>query len=124
VNVKDRIESEQLTQTETIDVNTGSTRSRGVELESHYDLLRRFSTIESNLHLDAFANASLLDARFTSSTIPGQTGKIPAYAPHGVFKAGITAREDAGYKVSLVVDTVGSQYFQDSDRSIGSTPAH
>jgi Fe(3+) dicitrate transport protein len=124
VNVKDRIESEHLTQTETIDVNTGNTRSRGVELEGHYDLLRRFSTIASNLHLDAFANASLLDARFTSSIIPGQTGKIPAYAPHGVFKAGITAREDNHYKVSLVVDTVGSQYFQDSDLPIGSTPAH
>jgi Fe(3+) dicitrate transport protein len=124
VNVKDRIESEHLTQTETIDVNTGNTRSRGVELEGHYDLLRRFSTIASNLHLDAFANASLLDARFTSSIIPRQTGKIPAYAPHGVFKAGITAREDDHYKVSLVVDTVGSQYFQDSDLPIGSTPAH
>jgi Fe(3+) dicitrate transport protein len=124
VNVKDRIESEHLTQTETIDVNTGNTRSRGVELEGHYDLFRLFSTIASNLHLDAFANASLLDARFTSSIVPGQTGKIPAYAPHGVFKAGITAREDDRYKVSLAVDTVGSQYFQDSDQPIGSTPAH
>jgi len=124
VNVKDRIESEQLSQTETIDVNTGNTRSRGVELEGHYDLLRLFSTIASNVHLDAFANASLLDARFTSSIVPGQTGKIPAYAPHGVFKAGLTAREDDRFKISLVVDTVGSQYFQDSDQSIGSTPAH
>jgi Fe(3+) dicitrate transport protein len=124
VNVKDRIESQQLTQTETIDVNTGNTRSRGIELEAHYDLLRLLSTIGSNIHLDAFANASLLDARFTSSIVPGQTGKIPAYAPHGVFKAGITAREDDRYKVSLVANTVGSQYFQDSDRSIGSTPAH
>ena len=124
VNVKDRIESQQLTQTETIDVNTGNTRSRGIELEAHYDLLRLFSTFGSNSHLDAFANASLLDARFTNSIVPGQTGKIPAYAPHGVFKAGITAREDDRYKVSLVVNTVGSQYFQDSDKPIGSTPAH
>jgi Fe(3+) dicitrate transport protein len=124
VNVKDRIESQQLTQTETIDVNTGNTRSRGIELEAHYDLLRLFSTIGSNMHLDAFANASLLDARFTSSIVPGQTGKTPAYVPHGVFKAGITAREDDRYKVSLVANTVGSQFFQDSDRSIGSTPAH
>ena len=124
VNVKDRIESQQLTQTETIDVNTGNTRSRGIELEGHYDLLRLFSTFGSNSHLDAFANASLLDARFTNSIVPGQTGKIPAYAPHGVFKAGITARLDDRYKVSLVVNTVGSQYFQDSDKPIGSTPAH
>ena len=124
VNVKDRIESQQLTQTETIDVNTGNTRSRGVELDGHYDLLRLFTSIESSMHLDAFANASLLDARFTSSIVPGQTGKIPAYAPHGVFKTGLTAREDGLYKVSLVIDTVGSQFFQDSDRSLGSTPAH
>ena len=124
VNVKDRIESEQLTQTETVDVNTGDTRSRGMELEGYYDVFRLVSTIDSSVHLDVFANASLLDARFTSSMIPGQTGKIPAYAPHGVFKAGITAREDNNYKISLVIDTVGSQYFQDSDQSIGSTPAH
>jgi Fe(3+) dicitrate transport protein len=124
VNVKDRIESQQLTQTETIDVNTGNTRSRGLEFEGHYDLLRLSSSVASSLHLDAFANASLLDARFTNSIIPGQTGKIPAYAPHGVFKAGITAREDGHYKISLLLDTVGSQFFQDSDRSIGSTAAH
>jgi Fe(3+) dicitrate transport protein len=124
VNVKDRIESEQLSQIETIDVNTGNTRSRGVEFEGSYDLLRLSSTIDSSAHLDVFANASLLDARFTSSIVPGQSGKIPAYAPHGVFKAGITAREDGWYKISLLADTVGSQYFQDSDESIGSTPAH
>jgi Fe(3+) dicitrate transport protein len=124
VNVKDRIESQQLTQTETIDVNTGNTRSRGVELEGHYDLLRLFSGSASNVHLDAFANASLLDARFTSSIVPGQTGKIPAYAPHGVFKTGLTARQDGLYKISLIVDTVGSQFFQDSDKALASTPAH
>jgi Fe(3+) dicitrate transport protein len=124
VSVKDRLESQHLTQTETIDVNTGDTRSRGVEMEGHYDVFRLFPTIASNLHLDAFANASWLDARFTSSSIPGQTGKTPAYAPHGVFKAGITAREDNYYKVSLVLNTVGSQYFQDSNQPIASTPAH
>ena len=124
VNVKDRIESQQLTQTETIDVNTGNTRSRGMEFDAHYDVLRLFSSMASSLHLDLFANASLLDARFTNSIIPGQAGKIPAYAPHGVFKAGITAREDDHYKISLLVNTVGSQFFQDSDRAIGSTPAH
>jgi Fe(3+) dicitrate transport protein len=124
VNVKDRIESQHLTPTETIDVNTGNTRSRGVELEGHYDLFRLFSSIAANVHLDAFANASLLDAHFTSSIVPGQAGKIPAYAPHGVFKTGLTAREDGLYKISLIVDTVGSQFFQDSNQPLGSTPAH
>ncbi len=123
VNVKDRIESEQLTQTETINVNTGNTRSRGVELEGHYDLLRLWANADSNVHLDAFANVSLLDARFTNSIIPGQAGKVPAYAPRGVFKAGLTARQDNLYKVSLIVDTVGSQFFQDSDKPVGTTPA-
>ncbi len=104
-------------------MNTGNTRSRGVELEGHYDLLRLWANADSNVHLDAFANVSLLDARFTSSIIPGQAGKVPAYAPHGVFKAGLTARQDNLYKVSLIVDTVGSQFFQDSDKPVGTTPA-
>ena len=124
VNVKDRLESQQFSNTETVDVNTGNTRSRGVELEGHYDLLRLWSSPDSTTHLETFANASLLDARFTSSIIPGQTGKIPAYAPHGVFKAGLTARQDGLYKISLVGVAVGSQFFQDSDTSLGSTPAH
>jgi Fe(3+) dicitrate transport protein len=71
-----------------------------------------------------FANASFLDARFTSSSVPGQTGKTPAYAPDYVLKAGVTLRQDRIYKVSLVADSVASQYFQDSDLGVGSTPAH
>ena len=109
VNVRDRIESQQLTQTATIDVNTGNTRSRGVELEGHYDLLRLWPDMNSNLHLEAFANASLLDARFTSSIIPGQAGRIPAYAPHGVFKAGLTARESGIHRIRLMFDHLALQ---------------
>ena len=123
VNVRNRIESQNITPTETIDVNTGDTRSRGVELESSYDLLRLAPEISGTEHLEVFANASLLNATFTSSIIPGQTGRTPAYAPHYVFKSGITLRRDQVYKASLVLDAVGSQYFQDSDVAIGSTPA-
>lgn len=123
VNVKNRIESETFSQTETIDVNTGNTRSRGVEMETSYDVLRLASAVSGTQHLDLFANASLLDATFTGSIIPGQTGKTPAYAPHYVLKAGATLRRDQLYKVSLVVDAVGAQYFQDSDTPVGSTPA-
>jgi Fe(3+) dicitrate transport protein len=70
-----------------------------------------------------FANASLLNARFTSSALPNQTGKTPAYAPDYVVKAGATLSRDAHYKVSLVVDSVASQFFQDSNLPIASTPA-
>jgi Fe(3+) dicitrate transport protein len=123
VDVKNRIESESITPTETIDVNTGNTRSRGVELESSYDLLRLAPALSPAEHLDVFANASLLDATFTGSIIPGQTGKTPAYAPHYVFKTGVTLRRDQVYKVSLVLDSVGAQYFQDSDTPAAGTPA-
>src|SRR5205823_4332527 len=67
VNVHDRIEAQKYSTTTTIDVNTGDTRSRGVELEGSYDVLRWWSDSASNRHVDVFANASYLDARFTSS---------------------------------------------------------
>jgi Fe(3+) dicitrate transport protein len=122
VNVRDRIESRQITQTETLDVNTGDTRSRGAELEGSYDLLQLWPRTAAT-HVTVFANASFLDARFTRSSVPGQSGKTPAYAPDYVLKAGITVRHDGIYKVSLVADSVASQYFQDSDLGVGSTPA-
>jgi Fe(3+) dicitrate transport protein len=123
VNVHDRIEAQKLTQTATIDVNTGNTRSRGVELEGSYDVLRWWPDSPSDKHVDVFANASYLNARFTSSSLPNQAGKTPAYAPDYVLKAGVTLRQDRRYKLSLVVDSVGSQYFQDSNLPIGTTPA-
>lgn len=123
VNVHDRIEAQQLTQAATIDVNTGNTRSRGVELESSYNVLRWWPDGPSDKHFDVFANGSYLNARFTSSRVPNQTGKTPAYAPDYVLKAGVTLRQDRRYKVSLVVDSVGSQFFQDSNLAIGTTPA-
>jgi Fe(3+) dicitrate transport protein len=134
VNVHHRIEARQftvtetidgrlVTQTETIDVNTGDTRSRGVELEGSYDMLRLWSTGPADRHVDVFANASYLNARFTNSQIANQVGKTPAYAPDYVVKAGVTLREDRLYKLSLVVDSVASQFFQDSNLAIGKTPA-
>jgi Fe(3+) dicitrate transport protein len=120
VEVKNRIESEQVSYLETIDVNTGSTRNRGAELEGSYDLLQLTSTSATSEHLSLFANGSLLDAHFTSSIIAGQVGKIPAYAPHYVLKTGLIWREDSRYKVSLFLDTVGSEYFQDSDEPVSS----
>jgi len=123
VNVRDRIESRSYSLIETIDVNTGDTRNRGVEAETSYDLLRLWADSAATQHFSVFANASYLDARFTASGLPNQVGKVPAYAPDYVLKAGVTLRRDGFYKASLVVDSVGKQYFQDSDQSLGTTPA-
>jgi Fe(3+) dicitrate transport protein len=114
VDVKNRIESQAISLTETIDVNTGSTRNRGAEFETSYDLLRWWSKSASTEHLSVFV---------TESSITGQVGKIPAYSPNYVLKAGLVWREDRGYKVSLMLNSVGSEFFQDSDEPIGSTPA-
>jgi Fe(3+) dicitrate transport protein len=123
VNVHDRIEAQmgldpRTQAVATVDKNTGNTRSRGIELEGWYDLLRLWSDAPEHRHVDVFANATYLNARFTSSNIAGQVGKTPAYAPDYVFKTGITLREDKLYKLSLVVDSVASQFFQDSNLPI------
>ena len=123
VNVHDRIEAQmaldpQTQAIATVDKNTGNTRSRGVELEGWYDLLRLWPGSPEHRHIDVFANATYLNARFTSSNNPSQVGKTPAYAPDYVFKAGITLRQDKLYKASLIVDSVASQFFQDSNLPI------
>ncbi|HVS76018.1 MAG TPA: TonB-dependent receptor, partial [Steroidobacteraceae bacterium] len=123
VNVRNRIESEQLTPTASINVNTGDTRSRGVEAEGSYDLLRLWPAAPDGEHLTLFANASYLNARFTSSIIPGQAGKTPAYAPSYVVKSGLTFAQGPSLKLSLLIDAVGSQYIQDSNTPVGTTPA-
>jgi len=122
VNVKNRIESQALTPTVTIDVNTGSTRNRGIEAEGSYDLLR-WTAKGTDAHLSLFANASYLNARFTQS-IKGLAGDTPAYSPHYILKAGINLYALNQYKASLIVDSVARQFFQDTDLSLGTTPAH
>ncbi len=118
VDVKNSIETLPLTPTESISVNTGDQRSRGVEAETSYDLFQLLPAAPAGAHLAAFANASLLNAVYTSSITAGQAGKTPPYAPHYVLKGGLTLSEAPGLKLSLVVDAVGSQYFQASDAGI------
>ena len=122
VNVRNRIESEQISQTQSIDVNTGNTRSRGIEGEGSYDLLQLWPAAPDGEHLTAFINASYLNATFTSSIIANQTGKTPAYSPRYVVKGGLTWTEAPGLKLSLIVDAVGSQFFQDSNVPVGAGP--
>ncbi len=48
VNVRNRIESEAITQTEPIDVDTGDTRSRSVEAEGSVDVLPASAQLRSS----------------------------------------------------------------------------
>jgi Fe(3+) dicitrate transport protein len=118
VNVKNSLESLALTPTQSVDINTGSERSRGVEAETSYDLLQLWPAAPDGEHLTVFANGSLLNAEFTNSITLAQTGKTPPYAPHYVLKGGLTLSAAPGLKLSLIVDAVGAQYFQASDAGI------
>ncbi|MDE2448314.1 MAG: TonB-dependent receptor [Gammaproteobacteria bacterium] len=118
VNVKNSIETLPITPTQSIDVNTGDERVRGVEAETSYDLLQLWPSAPDGEHLTVFANGSYLKAEYTSSITFGQAGKTPPYAPHYVLKGGMTLRAEPGLKLSLIVDAVGPQYFQASDAGI------
>ena len=111
IEVHDRVETLALSPIEIIAHVTGDTRERGFEGEIAYDLIAR----PGAGRLRAFANLSLLDARFTSSATPGQIGKVPAYAPHVLARYGLTWRGSKRYEASLTALSVGSQYWQDSD---------
>jgi Fe(3+) dicitrate transport protein len=117
IDFRNRIETQRLNATDVINVNTGDTRHRGVEGEISYDLLARSRRAE---HLTLFASASLLDARFVASNNPAQVGRIPAYAPRSVVKAGLTWRRTDRFSVSLTGLSVSSQFFQDSNQPAGS----
>ena len=123
IEFDNRIESVALSgnNLESIDVNTGDTRHRGIEGELSYDLLARRPGAE---HLTLFSNLSLLDARYTKSDLPNQVGRVPAFAPHALGKYGVTWREQGRYSVSLTGVSVSSQFFQDSDLPAGSGPTY
>ena len=116
VEVKNRVETQALNTIDYVDVNTGDTRNRGFEGEIVYDV---WAARTDQLHLSAFSSLALLDARFVSSSLPGQAGRVPAYAPHVLAKAGLTWRRDKAWDVSLAAVSVGSQFFQDSDQPAG-----
>ena len=99
--------------------NSGDTRHRGFESELSYDFLARRP---GGLHLTAFGNVSLLDAKFTKSNLANRVGNRPAFAPRVTAKYGLTLRKDATFNASLTGTSVSSQYFQDSDLPVG-TPS-
>jgi Fe(3+) dicitrate transport protein len=120
IDFKNRIEAQHINATDVIEVNTGDTRSRGMEGQLNYDFFARTSLADHGEHLEGFLNASLLNARFTASAIPGQVGRIPAYAPRYLLKAGVTWRVEQRVKLSLTAVSSAAQYWQDSNQPLGS----
>jgi Fe(3+) dicitrate transport protein len=119
IDFKNRIETIVLSPTESVLQNSGDTRHRGFEGEVSYDFLAGRG---GGLHLTAFGNISLLDARFISSNLANRVGNRPAFAPGVTAKYGLTFRQDGRFNLSLTGTSVSSQYFQDSDLPVG-TPA-
>jgi Fe(3+) dicitrate transport protein len=116
IDFRNRIETIVLSATDAVNVNSGDTRHRGFESEISYDFLARR---KGDLHLLAFTNLSLLDAKFTDSRLANRVGNRPAYAPRYIAKYGITFRRDKRFDMSVTGVSVGSQYFQDTDAPAG-----
>ncbi|MGA7296326.1 MAG: TonB-dependent receptor [Rhodanobacteraceae bacterium] len=120
IDFKNRIESQHINATDVINVNTGDTRHRGFEGQINYDFLASTERADDGEHLEGFFSVSLLNARFTDSADPAQVGKVPAYAPHYLAKAGVTWRVENQIKASLTAVSSAAQYWQDSNQSGGS----
>lgn len=116
IDFKNRIETLRglgPTGQDSVSINSGDTRHRGVEGELSYDFLARRGGDE---HLIAFTNFSFLDAVFTDSVAaPTNIGNSPAFSPHTMVKGGLTWRKDKAYDISVTGQYVSSQYFQDSN---------
>ena len=117
IDFKNRIETIVISPTESVLQNSGDTRHRGFEGEVSYDFL---AGRRDGLHLTAFGNVSLLDAKFTSSRLANRVGNRPAFAPRITAKYGLTLRQDGRFNVSLTGSSLSSQYFQDSNLPVGS----
>jgi Fe(3+) dicitrate transport protein len=144
MNFDNRTETRQFSNTEFVIVNTGSTRHRGLEAEISYDFLARDpltpgarheskdgkETLRNapvnsgfdGMHLIVFSNLQLLDAEFTESSIPGQVGKTPAFAPAVLWKGGITFRKDKWFDVSFTGVYASDQYWSDANMPTPTTP--
>jgi Fe(3+) dicitrate transport protein len=117
IDFKNRIETIVISPTESVFQNSGDTRHRGFEGEVSYDFLAKRT---DGLHLSAFGNISLLDAKFTKSNLANRAGNRPAFAPAVTAKYGLTFRKDGKFNFSVTGTSVSSQYFQDSNLPVGS----
>lgn len=120
IDFRNRIEAQHINATDVVEVNTGDTRHRGLEGQIDYDFFAPNARAARGEHLEAFANVSLLNARFTASANPAQVGKVPAYAPRYLAKAGVTWRVEQRFKLSLTAVSSAAQYWQDSNQPLGS----
>lgn len=116
INFTNRIETIVISPVESLFQNSGNTRHRGFEGELSFDFL---AARNGPLHLTAFANVSLLDAKFTKSNLANRVGDTPAFAPAVTAKYGISFRRDGRFNISLAGSSVTSQFFQDSDLPVG-----
>lgn len=119
IDFRNRLETRYINAIDTIDVNTGDTRSRGLEGQLDYDFFAPTRLATEGQHLETFVNVSLLNAKFTGSAIPGQVGKVPAFSPSYLLKTGVTWRNER-VKLSLTAVSSAAQYWQDSDQPYGS----
>lgn len=117
--------------TDTILINSGSTRHRGFEGELSYDFLASREIVTTpdpkdaksasgvlprfpGLHLVLSGNVQLLDAEFTESDI-GLVGNTPAFAPEAIVKVALTFRKDHCFNFRFSATSVSEQFFQDSN---------
>lgn len=126
---------------EVVNINSGTSRNRGLEGELSYDFLageqeqpkgpevdgkdKDYKSVKEahqtepscflGYHLVVFSNLQLLDATFTDSATPSQIGKTPAFAPSVLYKGGITLSKEKTFDVSLFAVYVADQYGLDSN---------
>lgn len=123
VDAKNKIESQgNGIPGQTVNVNSGDARSRGLEGQFSYDLLRLLGTRPTGQALTWTFNASLLDAKITRSQTlvaaggPTLAGNTLAYAPHHVLKTGLTYSQGSTLKASLLFTATGEQYWADNNQ--------
>jgi Fe(3+) dicitrate transport protein len=112
IDFDDKIETQQISTTEVLRVNSGDARHQGVELAADYDF---FAGAGGDSHLSVFGSASFLDAEITASRNASLVGNTPAFAPDHVFKAGLIYRNSDWLKLALTGTLVDEHYWQDSN---------
>ncbi len=149
IEFENRTETQAFTPTDFIIVNSGDTRHRGFEGEISYDFLQLFHNNEVTQadlapkdgkdadgpvtkatqssfvgwHLNVFSNLQLLDAEFTSSQIPGQVGKTPAYSPSVLVKGGVQLILDNVFNFTFSAVHVSDEYWADANVGTPTIPA-
>lgn len=116
IDFEDKLENQLVPgTTDTIRVNSGDARHRGLELAAEYDFFHG----DADNSLKLFGSIALLDAEITASRTAALVGNTPAYAPDYVAKLGLQYHWQDRLKVGLTGSMVDEHYWQDSNRSAG-----